>query len=326
MTAEPELVSIDELSVTELERLPKRRDTIIKTVGVLLLLGFILPVQIDSFHHFGPPVWIFPNLQYPGAGPTEVCLSFSPLFAGIAALIIAYLKISSRDKSHLLLVLGLTPIFSLSCLTSRVKADGYETTLLMMSFIALAGLLGSIRSLIHRPRNARGHLIAKVCVVIVLVTIAAIAFLIPDLTWSIIGYSPIVRDVFGEQTVTNIVLVVWAACLLMAMILCIRNGPREKNARRMARAAFQLLLAALYVPLLCGFVLALRGRADTTGTVISGSFQTVRGGTHTVGAIVSFIKAVGWFGGIGFLLPFGISEVLIFSRPGTSFFGFRSGN
>jgi hypothetical protein len=249
------------------DELETRRRRRCRWLGVVLLVGFFLPILDAGAKDWARSIWEYdkrgsgevqtapsmkvvfflPTVVISGrASPLESLIVFYPLLAGLAALVIAGLPWKARAET--MIGLGLPPFLFLAGF--GVFLGGMALYFVGLWFLLIAGLAGiSIGSLArtNRPASRAAHGIAVVGTVLTF-----LAFLLPVVPpkdgWGVIALPfKLLAEERSESTCEGLAVLLIMCCLVAAGLVCLVNRRRlePQLSIALARRAWRLVVAGI---------------------------------------------------------------------------------
>lgn len=271
-------------------------------LGVILLIGFILPVIQDNGP--GKPRSVdIANITILTQQRAPISLKVLCLAPGVAGIGLIVLQAATRHpvRGVLILFMALTPIFvsMIDFQITQAVVPGaasvqHENTLAMTLgfmgiFIAPLAMLTGARARSYRPDSMTAYCFGIAGAVLWLLFLITPS--LPSEQGSIFLMMPFELLKHDATTKMGMGLIALAASMTLAAAVCIINAPSTDpgRARKHAALAFRAMCVGVGVFLL----------------FLGGMFMT------SFPAIVAGLKALCWFGGMHLLLPTGATDLIV---------------
>jgi hypothetical protein len=304
----------------EKERAKRRRNIVI--LGVVLLLGFLLPILVPRFQSSRPydpdrisEVTLKPKFvsfeamaQEDMPGTAKFFILF-PALAGITAVIVALVTDGRARGAILLALFALLVIVMLSSRDVRVgflemarAMGGRLGTFMILSTVAWLGIFVGSRSRWYRPGSTAAMVIGIVGGILYLVV--EVLPVLPDAVGTISLVAPFKLLGQKRMVIAGLGGVVQLGCLIAASIVCFVNVnlADQRRGQRLGRVAFRLLVGGAIAAGAC-FVL--------NGMVEAGRNVEEHLGLFIFSSLFNLAKFLAWVVGVLLLLPIGLTDLVV---------------
>jgi len=281
-----------------------RRSGHLIALGVLLLLGFILPWFSQAG---GTVVWIFPNLLGLWGGHMPLWIRIDLLYPLIAGVLAIVLGAAWEHRGRGILLLGLVSVPFIEA-AARGKALALIQPLGGLVALATAMFLVAARARFYRPRWTVLYWIGLAAGGLVVA-----ALLVPWNSIAAFGGQSVFRFftaafssgtfayASGEADPVSIAGLVMLVLFAIGVILTLCNVPRESGGPATRMAGLSGVFAVVGLLLLVGLVLFLDARAAAHGAQ----------GRDDVELIVARIKDLFVYGGYLLVAIAGVADLII---------------
>jgi len=284
-----------------------RRRRRIRKLGIILLLGFLLPVLSPRTFEGGVRT-TFLNFEILGESSAPGLARFMFLYpglAGIAVIILAAYRGAARSVG--LICVGILPLVVLA-----LDPDVQEAASVLSSFpgarsiwaavFSLAGcggILAGIRALHYRPGSRPAAVIGAVGGGLYLVSLflpvlpkemGRIAFLVSFKVFGQPSSIPLGLGMLGQMV-----------CLMLASVICLMTLARMPAARELADGAFKFVIWSAVVYLL--------------GVILQTLFTMDGPASHFLCFLSVMVKVTFWVVGLFLLLPVGLADLIVNLTP-----------
>jgi hypothetical protein len=286
-------------------------------IGILLLVGFIFPIMGPGGRGRSTEIF-FPNITYlvERGVPLEGKLFFvHPLLAGIAALIVSGIRSVARPVTLLVVAaLAVVPIAlspeALRGITRSLSQMQVNAISVVVGGLALLGMIVGPWVTIRRPQHMAGPVIGAIGAGLFLLSLF-LPVQDPLTGKSTLSVAASFRTLTAELDedmgflrAVAIVGILQMVVMIIAAIMCFVVVANRHKAGSIALGALRLVVVAFCVIVLA-LLVAMVGAAGNAPSGVSVA-PTI---------ITTAIKMVSWFGALFFILPVGLTDLLLCVIP-----------